>query len=131
MRVTGRYFGTVGRSRPFFRLLLFKKAVRAAWKMARKVLLSGVLLGFLALCLLGYLVGRDEVPHPVPVPIQQMFDNLQVYSYKDTPSDTSFTSSSSRHSANLRRVRRRSARFLTRVSGPPLTGRSAARTTRA
>jgi hypothetical protein len=90
MRVTGRYSGTVGRHRPFFRSLLFKKAVRAAWKMARKVLLSGVLLGFLALCLLGYLVGRDSVPHPVPVPTQQMFDNLQVYSYKDTPSDTSY-----------------------------------------
>jgi hypothetical protein len=90
MRVYGRYSGTVGRQRPFFRSLLFKKAVRAAWKMARKVLLSGVLLSFLGLCLLGYLVGRDEVPHPVPVPIQQMFDNLQVYSYKDTPSDTSY-----------------------------------------
>jgi hypothetical protein len=80
----------VGRHRPFFRSLLFKKAVNAAWKMARKVLLSGVLLGFLGLCLLGFLVGRDEVPNPVPVPIQQMFDNLQVYSYKDTPSDTSY-----------------------------------------
>jgi hypothetical protein len=62
--------------------------VRFAWKAARKALMSGVLLGFLGLCLLGLLVGREEVRHPVPPPTDQMFDNLQVYSYRDTPSDT-------------------------------------------
>ncbi len=70
--------------------MFLRKALHAAWKVARKALLSGVLLGFLGLCLLGFLVGRDEVPHPVPVPTRQMFDNLQVYSYRDTPSDTSY-----------------------------------------
>ncbi len=67
-----------------------KKGLNAAWKIARKALLSGVLLGFLGLCLLGYVVGRDEVPHPVQVPMDQLIDQLQVYSYRDTPSDTSY-----------------------------------------
>ena len=80
----------MGRRRPYLRSLFLKKALGAAWKVARKALLSGVLLGFLGLCLLGFLVGRDEVPHPVAVPTQQLFDNLQVYSYRDTPSDTSY-----------------------------------------
>ena len=50
--------------------------------------MSGVLLGFLGLCLLGFLVGREEVRHPVPPPTDQLFENLQVYSYRDNPSDT-------------------------------------------
>ncbi len=52
--------------------------------------MSTVLLAFLALCLVGFLVGREQVPHPVPVPTDQIFDNLQVYSYRDTPSDTNY-----------------------------------------
>ena len=64
--------------------------MRATWKVARRALLSSVLLGFLGLCLLGFMVGRDEVPHPLRVPTAQLFDNLQVYSYRDTPSDTSY-----------------------------------------
>jgi len=50
--------------------------------------MSGVLMGFLGLALLGFLVGREEVRHPVPLPTDQVFDNLQVYSYRDFPSDT-------------------------------------------
>jgi hypothetical protein len=53
-------------------------------------MMSGVLLGFLGLCLLGFLVGREEVRHPIPAPTEQLFDNLQVYSYRDTPSDTNY-----------------------------------------
>ena len=53
-------------------------------------MMSGVLLGFLGLCLLGFLVGREEVRHPIPAPTDQVFDNLQVYSYRDTPSDTTY-----------------------------------------
>lgn len=67
-----------------------KKAMRFTWKVARKAMMSTVLLVFLGLCLLGFLVGREQVPHPVPVPMDQLFDNLQVYSYRDTPSDTSY-----------------------------------------
>ncbi len=67
-----------------------KKAMRFTWKVARKALMSTVLLAFLGLCLVGFLVGRDQVPHPVPVPMDQVFDNLQVYSYRDTPSDTNY-----------------------------------------
>ncbi len=80
----------MGRRRLRIRYVVLHKALRAASKVARKVLLSGVLLSFLGLCLLGFLVGRDAVPHPVVVPTQQLFDNLQVYSYRDTPSDTSY-----------------------------------------
>lgn len=52
--------------------------------------MSTVLLVFLSLCLVGFLVGREQVPHPVPLPTEQLFDNLQVYSYRDTPSDTNY-----------------------------------------
>ncbi len=52
--------------------------------------MSTVLLAFLSLCLVGFLVGREQVPHPVPLPLDQLFDNLQVYSYKETPTDTSY-----------------------------------------
>jgi len=72
------------------RSLLLRKALRGVWGIARKALLSGVLLSFLGLSLLGFLVGRGEVPHPLTVPVEQVFDNLQVYSYRDTPSDTSY-----------------------------------------
>lgn len=67
-----------------------KKAMRFTWKVARKALMSTVLLVFLGLTLLGFLVGRDQVPHPVPVPMDQLFDNLQVYSYRDSPIDTTY-----------------------------------------
>jgi hypothetical protein len=67
-----------------------KKAMRFTWKVARKALMSTVLLVFLGLCLVGFLVGREQVPHPVPVPMDQLFDNLQVYSYRDSPADTSY-----------------------------------------
>ncbi len=67
-----------------------KKAARFTWKVARKALMSTVLLAFLGLCLVGFLVGREQVPRPVPVPTDQIFDNLQVYSYRDTPSDTNY-----------------------------------------
>jgi len=50
--------------------------------------MSGVLLGFLGLALVGFVVGREEVRHPIPIPTDQVFDNLQVYSYRDAPSDT-------------------------------------------
>ena len=82
--------GPVGHRRLRIRSAFMKKGLKVAWKFARKALLSGVLLGFLGLCLLGYLVGRDEVPHPVQVPMAQLFDQLQVYSYRDTPSDTNY-----------------------------------------
>lgn len=77
------------RNRFRIRPLAVRRAARFTWKFARKVLMSGVLLGFLGLCLLGFFVGREEVPHPAPLPYDQLFDNLQVYSYRDTPSDTS------------------------------------------
>ena len=78
----------MGRRRLSISPYLLQKTLRFVWKATRKALLSGVLLGFLGLCLLGFLVGREEVRNPVPVPTEQVFDNLQVYSYRDSPSDT-------------------------------------------
>ena len=72
------------------RSVLLRKAMRAAWRMTRKILLSGVLLSFLGLSLLGFLVGRGEVTQSLTVPLGELFDNLQVYSYRVTPSDTSY-----------------------------------------
>lgn len=80
----------MGRHRFRIRPFAAKKLMRLTWKVVRTGLMSGVLLGFLGLCVLGFLVGRDEVPHPVPVPVGKLFDDLQVYSYRDTPSDTSY-----------------------------------------
>jgi hypothetical protein len=78
----------VGRRRLLISPYLLRKTLRFAWKTARRALMSGVLLGFLGLALVGFLVGREEVRHPLPVPTDQVFDNLQVYSYRDSPSDT-------------------------------------------
>ena len=78
----------MGRRRFRISPYLLTKTVRFAWRAARKALMSGVLLGFLGLCLLGFLVGREEVRNPIPIPTEQVFDNLQVYSYRDSPSDT-------------------------------------------
>jgi hypothetical protein len=64
--------------------------VRATWKVARKALMSTVLLAFLSLCLVGFLVGREQLPPPARLPTDQVFDNLQVYSYRETPSDTNY-----------------------------------------
>lgn len=78
----------MGRRRLRISPILLRKTLHFAWRATRKALLSGVLLGFLGLCLLGFLVGREEVRNPVPLPTEQVFDNLQVYSYRDSPSDT-------------------------------------------
>ncbi|HXS81878.1 MAG TPA: hypothetical protein VN896_04095 [Methylomirabilota bacterium] len=78
----------MGRRRFRISPFLLSKTMRFAWRTARKALMSSVLLGFLGLCLLGFLVGREEVRNPIPVPTDQVFDNLQVYSYRDSPSDT-------------------------------------------
>lgn len=67
-----------------------KKGLRLAWRHTKQAVLSTVLLVFLGLCLLGFLVGRDEVPHPVPAPVDEVFDQLQVYSYRESPSDTNY-----------------------------------------
>lgn len=69
---------------------LFKKGLRLALKFTQRAVLSGVLMVFLGLCLLGFLVGRDEVPHPAPAPVDELFDHLQVYSYRESPSDTNY-----------------------------------------
>ncbi len=82
--------GTVRRPRLRIRPALVKKGFHLALKFAQRAVLSGVLLVFLGLCLLGFLVGRDEVPRPAPAPVDDLFDQIQVYSYRESPSDTNY-----------------------------------------
>ena len=69
---------------------LVKKGLRLAWGFTQRAILSGVLLVFLGLCLLGFMVGREEVPHPTKANAEELFDHLQVYSYRESPSDTNY-----------------------------------------
>jgi hypothetical protein len=43
---------------------------------------------FVSLSLLGYVVGHVQLPRPAPLPYDELFDNMHVYSFRDTPSDT-------------------------------------------
>jgi len=68
---------------------LFSKRMGSfpAWVL-RRALRSPVLLIFLGLCVTGFVVGRRVTPHPAPLPFDELFDNLSVYSYREAPSDT-------------------------------------------
>ena len=58
-----------------------------AWAV-RRALHSPVLIIFLGLCATGFVVGNRTTPRPAPLPFNELFENLSVYSYRDTPSDT-------------------------------------------
>jgi hypothetical protein len=58
-----------------------------AWAV-RRVLRSPVLALFLGLCAVGFVVGRRTMPRPAPLPFDELFENLSVYSYRDAPTDT-------------------------------------------
>jgi hypothetical protein len=58
-----------------------------AWAVKR-ALKSPVMLIFLGLCVSGFVVGRKVTPPPAPLPFEELFDNLSVYSYREAPSDT-------------------------------------------
>lgn len=62
---------------------------RVAEKLARIVFRSRILYVFLGLCALGMIVGAETRPAPGTFPWAELFDQLQVVSYRDAPSDTS------------------------------------------
>ncbi len=58
-----------------------------AWAV-RRLLHSPILLLFLILCAIGFVVGNRTTPRPAPLPFDELFENLSVYSYRESPSDS-------------------------------------------
>lgn len=52
------------------------------------LLRSRLLQIWLGLCVLGIWVGAQARPDPTSIPFEELFDNLRVRSYRDTPSDS-------------------------------------------
>src|SRR4029077_20284251 len=69
-------------------LKLVRKLLRPTVPLVARLLQNRFFLLFVSLSLLGYVVGRVSLPRPVPLPYDELFDNMHVYSYRDTPSDT-------------------------------------------
>ena len=69
-------------------LKLVRKLLRPTVPLVARLLQNRFFLLFVSLSLLGYVVGRVQLPRPVPLPYDELFDNMHVYSYRDTPSDT-------------------------------------------
>jgi len=59
-----------------------------AGTLARFLLKSQLLTVFLVLCVLGFFVGAQTRPDPHAVPYAELFDQLSVFSFRDTPADT-------------------------------------------
>ena len=70
------------------RLKLVRKLLRPIAPLAVRLLQNRFFLLFVSLSLLGYVVGRVQLPRPAPIPYDELFDNMHVYSFRDTPSDT-------------------------------------------
>ena len=70
------------------RLKIVRRILRPIVPIVAKLLQNRFFLLFLSLLLLGFVVGSVELPHPAPLPYDEMFDNMHVFSYRDTPSDT-------------------------------------------
>jgi len=70
------------------RLKLVRKLLRPIVPLVAKLLQNRVFLLFVSLSLLGYVVGRVQLPRPAPIPYDELFDNMHVYSFRDTPQDT-------------------------------------------
>jgi ApbE family protein len=62
--------------------------LRPIGRLARTLLRSRILKVFLVLCVLGFWVGAQTRPAPGTFPYAELFDQLSVVSYRDTPSDT-------------------------------------------
>ena len=69
-------------------LKIAKKLLRPVLPTAARLLQNRFFLLFVSLSLLGYVVGRVQLPRPAPIPYDELFDNMHVYSYRETPSDT-------------------------------------------
>ncbi len=70
------------------RLKIVRKLLSPIVPTVAKLLRNRFFLLFVSLSLLGYVVGRVQLPRPAPLPYDELFDNMHVYSFRDTPSDT-------------------------------------------
>jgi len=69
--------------------LLPRGLTRSAGKLARIVIKSRLLIVFLSLCVLGVIVALQMRPDPNVVPYAELFNQMSVVSYRESPSDTS------------------------------------------
>jgi hypothetical protein len=74
--------------RPSFRLPR-NPLLRALGRLAGVLVKRQILTVFLGLCVLGFVVGAETRPAPGAFPYAELFDQMQVVSYRDTPGDTS------------------------------------------
>jgi hypothetical protein len=75
----------LGKKRRHFSSHLFSIVVPIAKFMFR----SYLLLVLLVLCALGFWAGLHERPQPSSIPFDDLYENLSVLSYRESPSDTS------------------------------------------
>lgn len=76
----------IGR-RPSFRV--GRPLARLGGRLARFLLRSQILTVFIGLCLLGILVGAQTRPAKETFPAAELFDQMSVVSYRESPTDTS------------------------------------------
>jgi hypothetical protein len=119
-------------SRPKFRLggrslsrIGAHPASRVGARLARILVRSQILTVFLGLCVLGFIVGAQTRPASGAFPYAELFDQLEVVSFRDSPSDTS-----SRFVVQLCAGGKAFSQYdiESRTFQPPPSGRSYART---
>ena len=71
------------------RSALKAKLGKAAVPLARFLLKSKLLMILLVLAVVGFWAGKHSHPDPTVIPYEELFENLSVLSYRDSPSDTS------------------------------------------
>jgi len=74
----------LGKKRRLQKTLLAQLALRVG----KFLLKSQLFTLLLALCALGFVVGKQVHPDPKAVPFEELFENLSVVSYRDSPSDS-------------------------------------------
>ncbi len=70
------------------RSALKAKLAKVAVPLARFMLKSKLLMILLALAAFGFWAGKHSHPDPTVIPYEELFENLSVLSYRDSPSDT-------------------------------------------
>lgn len=70
------------------RLLRKTQVVQFLLRVSKFLLKSQLMTLLLGLCALGFVVGKQVHPDPKAVPFEELFENLSVVSYRETPSDS-------------------------------------------
>jgi hypothetical protein len=72
------------------RISIPRLAILLPWaaRAAKFLLKSQLLTALLILCALGYWAGTQARPDPNTIPYEELFENMRVLSYRDTPSDS-------------------------------------------